>query len=178
IPYCHHHIRRRRSQRFGKHVSLVHHDEDALEPERESTRWNVLTQEHAHEVVVAPAAPKTAREMLHIDLHDRARVVRKSTRQSGIYFHSLPDTHRLRVIQYRLQLIDALRAQFIVFHKLDDATKHGFIERLLRILFGHDLSRMFELSQCRKEREQTITRRLCDTTSRKLFFDSIAADLV
>src|SRR6185503_19490523 len=107
----HHHISRRRTQVWWKHIPLIHHDEYALEPQREPARGNILPEKHPDEIVIAPTATKTPREILHIDLHDRAGVVRKSTRKSRIDLHAMTNTHHVSVVQYRLQIIDALRAQ-------------------------------------------------------------------
>ena len=63
-----------------KHASLGHHHENALEPQRETARRDLLAEKHADQVVVAAAAPKAAREIGHVDLHDRARVVTDSPR--------------------------------------------------------------------------------------------------
>jgi len=40
--------------------------------------------------------------------------------------------------------VNTSRAEFIVFHKLNDATEHSLIERFLRIVFGHNLRSVFE----------------------------------
>ena len=64
-----------RGDRRGKHVPLGHHDDDALETEREAAGRHVAAEEHADQVVVPPAAAEAAGQVRHGDLHDRAGVV-------------------------------------------------------------------------------------------------------
>ena len=68
----------------GNMFALAHHDENPLEAEREPAGRNALAEEHADQVVVAPAAAQAAGEVGHVDLHDRARVVRQPARQARI----------------------------------------------------------------------------------------------
>ena len=53
---------------------LRHDDDDPLEPEREAAGRHVAAEEHADEVVVAPAAAEAA-DPFDRNLHDGARVV-------------------------------------------------------------------------------------------------------
>ena len=79
-----HDVGRRGRERRREHAALPHHDQDPLETQREAAGWNALVQEHAHQVVVTAAAAKTSGEIRHVDLHDRARVVRQSAREAEI----------------------------------------------------------------------------------------------
>ena len=83
-PLHHHHVGRRRHDRFREHVALAHHDEDALEAERDAAGGNVLAGKHADQVVVAAAATEAAGEIGHANLEDRPRVVRQPAREAAI----------------------------------------------------------------------------------------------
>ena len=67
-----------------EHAALPHHDEDALEAQREPARGNRLAEEHADQVVVPPAAAETARQVRHGNLHDGAGVIRQPARKARI----------------------------------------------------------------------------------------------
>ena len=82
VEHRHHHVGGRRRQGRRKHAPLAHHDQDPLEPQRKPAGRNALAEEHADQVVVAAAAAEAAGEVGHVDLHDRARVVRQPARQA------------------------------------------------------------------------------------------------
>ena len=52
-----------RTSPAGNMLALGHHDEDPLEAEREAARRNIAPEEHADQVVVAPAAAEAAGEI-------------------------------------------------------------------------------------------------------------------
>ena len=51
------------AERGGNMPALAHHDENALEAQRKPAGRNALPEEHADQVVVAPAAAEAAGEV-------------------------------------------------------------------------------------------------------------------
>src|SRR6266849_6722491 len=104
---------------FRKHLALSHHDDDALQPEREATRRDIFAEKHSDEVVVTPAATETSGEVGNTDFNNRAGVVREPARQRRIDLDPTCSAARSGKCHDRLQFVNSARAGFIVAYGFD-----------------------------------------------------------
>ena len=129
---------------------------DSFQPERKPARWNVLAQKHPDQIIVTTATAETSREILNVDLHDRAGVIRKSTRKTRIDLQLLTNARRLSEVDDRLQLVNAFRAEFVVADELYDPAKDRSIQSLLCLI--RDFRGVFQLVRAEKKLREQIRR--------------------
>ena len=178
------HLRRRHShpaqqqlrpdRQRREHPALLHHHQDALEPQREPDRRHLLLAEHPDEIVITPPPAEAPGQVRHRDLEDRPRVVSEPARQIEAQLHVRPRRARLEQPDQLLELRQRLLAGLIRDLLADRRQPRARPLRPARQRDAEDRVRLREQDQLHQARRRLAR----DPARRQLLTDPAVADLV